>query len=142
MFSVSASNRKKAGVSTRFDELQRQWIGHRFGEVRGMPAPKGLVVGSLAQLLGGELVDRLEHRVARFPRELPGVDDEALVDERAEQIDGCSGNALGCRQRPAACKHGQAGEEVALVLIEQAVALTRSQHASSAVGSGDHGRPP
>ena len=72
------------------------------------------LVGS--ELLGGELADRLQHRVA-----LAGPPEQALLDERLERVDVGVDHRLGGLEAAPAREHGQPGEEAPLLVREELV---------------------
>ena len=66
--------------------------------------------------LGGELADRLEH-----PEALAPVSQQALVDERLEDVEIGAADVFGRIKSAAAGEDRQAREELLLVLGEQVV---------------------
>ena len=73
-----------------------------------MAAPHGVRVAGL-ELLGGVLLDRLEHPVAAA-----GEVDEALLDERLERVQVGVADLLGGVERAAAREDREAREQHAL----------------------------
>ena len=66
--------------------------------------------------LGGEFADRLQH-----PEAVAGVAQEALVDERLEDVEVGVADVFGGVEGAAAGEDGEAGEELLLVVGEQVV---------------------
>ena len=75
----------------------------------------GLSTGGATQL-GSELSDRLEH-----PEPLAGVPDEALVDERLENVEVGGAHLLGCLECAATLEDRQTSEQLLFLLAEQVV---------------------
>src|SRR5437764_11409161 len=75
----------------------------------------GFSTGGATQL-GSELSDRLEH-----PEPLAGVPDEALVDERLENVEVGGAHLLGCLECAATLEDRQTSEQLLFLLAEQVV---------------------
>jgi len=95
------------------------------GEVRGdgereevlrVPPLRRFEVTGRSQALACVLADRLEHPVA-----VPGVPNEALVDERLERVELCLCDLLGCFECAAAQEDGESREELLLLGCQQLV---------------------
>jgi hypothetical protein len=71
----------------------------------------------LLEALGGKLSDRFKH-----PEALAAPSDEALVDERAEDLEISVTDLLRCLELPAAGEDGELGEQSLFVFVEQVVA--------------------
>ena len=102
-----AGRARTSARATRASSMCSAW--------RRRTAASGTVLG---QPVVRELADRLEHREAVAP-----AADEARLDERRHVAGGQRvAHALGRLHHPAAREHGEAGEQVALRLVQQVVA--------------------
>ena len=119
MLSCSASSRSSHSSCRGpwklrlLDELQH---------VRGLRLPGLLGPAGGFELLGGVLADRLEHREARLAVGVVGRDGEAAPYQGVERVEVAAADGLDRLEPRAAREHGEAGEEVLLLGLEQLVA--------------------
>lgn len=86
-------------------------------EVIVMPRVDGFAVGAGGEALGCVIADGLEHREPRAPR-ARYPNDQALGDERAEDVKPRPGHRLGGRHRRAANEHREARKALLLGGVE------------------------
>src|SRR5712691_7579973 len=85
-------------------------------EVVAVALPETVTVSLDVESLGGVLADRLQH-----PEALLRVPEQALVDERLEDVEAGADDLLGCLQGAAAAEDRKPGEEGLLLVREQVV---------------------
>src|SRR5204862_1505532 len=86
-------------------------------EVGAVPMPETRGAAGFLESLERELADRLQH-----PETAVRGADEALVDQRLEDVEVGLANRFGCFERAAAAEDGEPGEQPLLVLGKQVVA--------------------
>ena len=82
-----------------------------------MAKPERVALAALVEPLGRELADRLEHHEA-----LAAAAEQALVDERLEQVEVGVADRLGGLRRHAAREDGEPAEQLLLLGVEQLLA--------------------
>ena len=96
------------------------------GEGACVALSEGVPLAALLRLLDGELADRLEHREPRLALHSLGLANEALLGQRRQPVEGvaalAAAHALDLVEPCTADEHREAGEELAVVLLQHVVA--------------------
>ena len=98
------------------------------------------VLACRGELLGGELADRLEHPVARWPCSVHAAE-EALVEQRLERVGVRIADGLGGLVAAAAGEDGERSKEPLLAPRRAGRTTTRSSPGASAGADRRRGRP-
>ena len=85
-------------------------------EIVGVALPETVTVSLVLESLGGVLADRLQH-----PEALLRVPQQALVDERLQDVEARADDLLGRLEGAAAAEDREPGEERLLLLGQQVV---------------------